>query len=158
MQENLVLVVPVGWCQLCWGYTVIMLDIFQTGVISINYVVKVVFGNQSDYHYNQSNTQPSILPLALLPSPSRTHAHAHTHTHTCTHTDTYTQSVLFCYCCFERELVKQCNNQWQCIWLIVFCFVFYPTDCWFCSSICWFQPVKYQKLPVNMNLGYVMNC
>ena len=78
-----------------------MLDIFQTGVISINYVVKVVFGNQSDYHYNQSNTQPSILPLALLPSPSRTHAHthAHTHTHTCTHTHNL--------CCFVIVVLRE---------------------------------------------------
>ena len=82
----------------------IMLGIFQTGVTSINYVVKVDCGNQSDYHYNQSDTQLSILPLALLPSLSRTHTrtcthvrmhthtHMHIHTHARIHTDTYTCS------------------------------------------------------------------
>ena len=60
----------------------IALDIFQT-VTAITYkVAKVVYGNQSDYHRNWSDTvvhTTTRAPLANTEFPSLSHTHTHTH-------------------------------------------------------------------------------
>ena len=97
-----------------------------SNLCDINKVVKVVHRNQSDSHWNQSSTWPSVLLLelywqtnTLLPSPSRTHTHTHTRTHGHTPMDTHTHthtmhslslSVPWAFKVLEH--VKQSNSQY----------------------------------------------
>ena len=102
----------------------ITLGIFQTGVMPTDLlfcnqckVVKVVHGDRSDDHYNQSDTWRMmaiyhcystrallvlVVVLSLLSSTSHTHTNIQTnmHTHACTHAHTHKLLLLCCCCLF----------------------------------------------------------
>ena len=122
-----------------------MLENFQTS--DIYSMVKLVQGNQSDNHCNQSDTWLSI-PVSELyqPTPSSIphlkHTHTtHTHTHTCMHAHTHTTCTLsqVTVLCFNFFRTNQ-TNSW---------YTRQTAD--FVSSIWPFYPVKHWKLLVNMN-------
>ena len=116
-------------------------------------VVKVVHGNRSDDHCNQSDTWPSTTTTALLVVLSLvphacTHTHTHTHTHTsmhaCTHACTYTHaSSAFLLLLLLFILFLFCSQSTK-----------HLADFWFFGEYkCWSLLVKYWKLLVNVNPG-----
>ena len=106
--------------------TVIVLDIFQSGVTSIRWWTWFMKTSQIPMAVYATNR--ALQANILLPSPSRTHTHTHTHIDTdictlnaCLHTQTLSLSLSLCAFTFLiyylfLEPMKQNNSQY--IWLI----------------------------------------